>query len=261
MSNSLWPLGLQHTRPPCPSPTPGVYSNSYPLSRWCHPTISSSVIPFSCPQSFPASGSFQMSPFFASGGQSIGVSALASVLSINIQDWFSLGWTGWITLQSKGLPRVISNITVQTHQLYGAQLFPYMTTGTIALTRWTFVGNIMSLLLNMLSKLIITFLSRSKNLLISWLGSLSAVIFQFSSVSQSCPTLCNPMNHSTPGLPVHHQLPESTQTHVHRVSDAIQPSHPLSAPSPSAPNPSQHQSLFQWVNSSHEVAKVLEFQL
>ena len=103
----------------------------------------------------------------------------------------------------------------------------------------------MSLLLNMLSKLIITFLSRSKNLLISWLGSLSAVIFQFSSVSQSCPTLCDPMNHSTPGLPVHHQLPESTQTHVHRVSDAIQPSHPLSAPSPSAPNPSQHQSLFQ----------------
>ena len=84
---------------------------------------------------------------------------------------------------------------------------------------------------------------------------------QFSSVSQSCPTLCDPMNRSTPGLPVHHQLPEFTQTHVHRVSDAIQPSHPLSSPSPPSPNPSQHQSLFQWVNSSHEVAKVLEFQL
>ena len=89
----------------------------------------------------------------------------------------------------------------------------------------------------------------------------SQFAFQFSSVAQSCPTLCNPMNHSTPGLPVHHQLPEFTQTHVHQVSDAIQPSHPLSSPSPPAPNPSQHQGLFQWVNSSHEVAKVLEFQL
>ena len=206
-----------------------------------------------------------MSPFFASGGQSIGVSALASVLSINIQDWFSLGWTGWITLQSKGLPRVISNITVQTHQLFGAQLFPYMTTGTIALTRWTFVGNIMSLLLNMLSKLIITFLSRSKNLLISWLGSLSAVIFQFSSVSQSCPTLCDPMNHSTPGLPVHHQFPESTQTHVHRVSDAIQPSHPLSAPSPPAPKslPASESfpmsQLFTWGGQSTGVSALASF--
>ena len=87
------------------------------------------------------------------------------------------------------------------------------------------------------------------------------LLLQFSSVAQSCPTLCDPMNRSTPGLPVHHQLPEFTQTHVHRVSDAIQPSHPLSSPSPPAPNPSQHQSLFQWVNTSHEVAKVLEFQL
>jgi len=101
MSNSLWPHGLQHARPPCPSPTPGVYSSSCPLSGWCHPTILSSVVPFcSHLQFFPASGSFQMSQLFASGGQSIGVSASASVLPMNIQDWFPLGWTGWISLQS-----------------------------------------------------------------------------------------------------------------------------------------------------------------
>ena len=109
MSDSLWPRGLQHARPPCPSPTPGVYTNSCPLNRWCHPTISSSVIPFSsCPQSFPASGSFPMSQLFASGGQSIGVSASTSVLPVNTQDWFPLGWTGWISLQSKRLSRVFS---------------------------------------------------------------------------------------------------------------------------------------------------------
>ena len=98
VSDSLRPHGPQHTRPPCPSPTPRVYSNSCSLSQWYHPTISSSVVPFSCPQSFPASGSFQMSQFFASGGQSIGVSSSASVLPVNIQDWFPLGWTGWISL-------------------------------------------------------------------------------------------------------------------------------------------------------------------
>ena len=104
MSDSLRPHELQHARPPCPSPTPGVHPNRCPLSRWCHPTISSSVIPFfSCPQSFPASGSFQMNPLFPSGGQSIGVSASTSVLPMNIQDWSPLGWTGWISLQSKGL--------------------------------------------------------------------------------------------------------------------------------------------------------------
>ena len=120
LSNSLWPHVLQHTSP---SPTPGVYSNSCPSSQWCHPIISSSVVSFSsCPQSFPASGSFQMSQFFASGGQSIGVSASASVLPVNIQDWFPPGWTGWISLQSKGLSRVFSNITVQKHQLFGTQL-------------------------------------------------------------------------------------------------------------------------------------------
>ena len=165
---------------------------------------------------------------------------------------------------------------------------PYMTGKTIALTRWTFVGQVISLVFNMLSKVVITFLPRSKHLLISWLQSLSsatlepskinsvsiasssichevmgpdAMIFQFSSVAQLCLTLWDPMNHSTPGFPVHHQLLEFTQIHAHWVGDAIQPSHPLSSPSPPAPNPSQHQGLFQWVNSSHQVAKVLEFQL
>ena len=123
LSDSLRPHELQHSRPPCPSPTPRVYSSSCPLSWWCHPTISSSVIPFfSHLQSFPASGSFLMSQFFTSGGQSIGVSTSASVLPINIQDWYSLGWTGWISLQSKGLSRVFSNTTVQNHQFFGAQL-------------------------------------------------------------------------------------------------------------------------------------------
>ena len=123
MSSSLQPHGLQHARPPCPSPTPGVYSNSCPLSPWCCPTISSSVALFSSHlQSFSASGSFPMSQFFASGGQSIGVSASASVLPMNIQDWFPLGQTDWISLQSKGLSRVFSNTTVQKHQFFGTQL-------------------------------------------------------------------------------------------------------------------------------------------
>ena len=121
---TLQPLGLQHTSPPCPSPTPGVYSNSCLLRWWCHPTISSSVVPFSsCLQSFPASGSFQMSQLFASGGQSIGVSDSTSVLLMNIQDWFPLGWTGLISLQSKGPSRVFSNTTVQKHQFFGTQLY------------------------------------------------------------------------------------------------------------------------------------------
>ena len=112
----LWPHGLQHARPPCPSPNPGVYSNSCASSRWWHPTISSSVIPFSSSlQSFPESGYFQMSQFFTSGGQSIGASASASVLPMNIQDWFHLGWTGLISLQSKELSRIFSNTTVQKH--------------------------------------------------------------------------------------------------------------------------------------------------
>ena len=121
MSDSLWPHGLQHARPPYPSPTPGVYPNSCPFSQWCRPTISSSVVPFSsCPQSLPASEPFPVSQLFTSGGQSIGVSASASVPLINILDWFPLGWTGWISLQSKGLSRVFSNTTVQKHQFFGA---------------------------------------------------------------------------------------------------------------------------------------------
>ena len=123
VSDSLRPHELQHARPPCPSPTPGVHSNSRPSSQWCHPAISSSVFPFSsCPQSLPASESFPMSQLFTWGGQSIGVSALASLLPKNTQDWFPLEWTGWMSLQSKGLSRVFSNTTVQKHQFFGAQL-------------------------------------------------------------------------------------------------------------------------------------------
>ena len=122
VSNSLRPRELQHTRPPCPSQTSGVYPNSCPSSWWCHPAISSSVIPFFCPQSLPASGSFPMSQFFAWGGQSIGVSASASVLPMNTQEWSPLGWTGWISLRSKVLSRVFSSTTVQKHPFFGAQL-------------------------------------------------------------------------------------------------------------------------------------------
>ena len=123
VSDSLWPHGLQHASLPCPSPNPRVYSNSRPLSQWCHPTISSSVVPFSSHhQSFPASGSFPMSQFFVSGGQTIGASASASVLPMNIQDCFPLGLTGLIFLQFKGLSRVFSNTTVQKHQFFGTQL-------------------------------------------------------------------------------------------------------------------------------------------
>ena len=123
MSDSLWPHESQHSRPPCPSPTPGVYSDSRPSSQWCNPAISSSVVPFSsCPQSLPASESFPMSQFFTWGGQSTGVSALASFLPKNTQDWSPLEWTGWISLQSKGLSRVFPNTTVQKHQFFGNQL-------------------------------------------------------------------------------------------------------------------------------------------
>ena len=171
--------GLQHARPPCPSPTPGTCSNSCLLSRWCHPTISSSVLPFSsCLQLFPASGSFPMSQLFAWGSQSTGVSALASVLPMNTQDWSPLEWTGCISLQSKGLTlksllqHHSSKASILQHSAFViVQLsHPYMTTGkTIALIRRTFVGKVMSLLLNMLSRLVITFLPGSKCLLISWL--------------------------------------------------------------------------------------------
>ena len=123
VSDSLQPHEPQHARPPCPSPTPGGHPNPCPLSRWCHSTISSSVVPFSsCSQSFPASESFQMSQLFTSGGQTIGVSTSTAVLPMNTQDWSPLGWTGWISLQSKGLSTVFSNTTVQKHQFFGTQL-------------------------------------------------------------------------------------------------------------------------------------------
>ena len=147
MSDSLWPHGLQHARPPCPSPTPRVHPNPCPLSQWCHLTISSSVIAFSsCPQSFPASGSFPMSQLFASSGQSIGVSASTSVLPMNTQDWSPLIWTGWISLQSKGFFKsLLQHHSSKASILWYPAFFivqlshPYMTTGkTIALTRRTF---------------------------------------------------------------------------------------------------------------------------
>ena len=123
VSDSLWPHEPQHARPPCPSPTPGIYPNPHPLSQWCHPSISSSAVPFSsCPQYFPASRAFQMSQLFTSGVQSIGVSASTSVLPMYTQDWSPLGWTGWISLQSKGLSRVFSITTVQKPQFFDTQL-------------------------------------------------------------------------------------------------------------------------------------------
>ena len=123
VSDSLWPHESQHARPPCPSPTPGIYSNSCPSSQWCHPAISSSVVPFSsCPQPLPTTGSFPMSLLFTWRGQSIGVLASTSVLPMNTQDWSPLGWTGWISLKSKGLSRVFSNTTVQKHPFFGTQL-------------------------------------------------------------------------------------------------------------------------------------------
>ena len=149
VSDSLQPHELQHARPPCPSPTPGVHPNPCPSSWWCYPTISSSVVPFSsCLQSFPASGSFQMSQLFASGGRSIGVSASTSVLRMNTQDWSPLEWTGWISLQSKGtLKSLLQHHSSKTSILRHSAFFivqlshPYMTMGkTIALTKWTLVN-------------------------------------------------------------------------------------------------------------------------
>ena len=172
MSDSLWPCGLQHTRLPCPSLSHKACANSCPLIRWCHPTIASSAAPFfSCPQSFPASGSFPMIWLFASGGQNIGASASAPVLLMNIQGWFPLGWTGLIFLQSKGLSRVFSNTTVQKHQFFSTQL---------SLTIWTLLANkcLCFLIYYLgLSRFVTVFFPRSKHLLISWLQS-PAVILQ-----------------------------------------------------------------------------------
>ena len=168
--------GLQHSRLLCPLPTPGACSNSSPLSQWCHPTISSSVVPFSsCLQPFPASGSFPMSQFFSSGGQRIGASA--SVLPMNIQDWFPFGWTGWNSLLCNGLskPPIIwcSAFFIVQHS------HPYMTTWKdITFTRWTFVGKVTSMLFNMLSRLVIALFPSNKHLLISWLQLLSVLILE-----------------------------------------------------------------------------------
>ena len=186
VSDSLRPHESQHVRPPCPSPTPGIHPDSCPSSRWCHPAISSSGVPFfSCPQSLPASESFPVSQLFPRGGQSIGVSALASFLPKKSQAWSPSEWTGWISLQSKRLKSLLQHHSSKTSILRSSAFFtvqlshPYMTTGkTIALTRRTFVDKVISLLLNILSRLVITFLPRSKRLLISWLQSPSAVILE-----------------------------------------------------------------------------------
>ena len=186
VSESLWPHGLQHARPLCPSPTPRIYSNSCPLSWWYHPTISSSVVPFSsCHQSLPASGYFPVSQLFASRGQSIGVSASASVLSMNTQDWFPLGWTVGSPFCPRDSQESSPTPSLKATILWCSAFFtvqlshPYMTTGkNIALTRQTFVGKVICLLFNMLCRLVITFLPRNKCLLISWLLSPSAVILE-----------------------------------------------------------------------------------
>ena len=186
MSNSLRPHELQHTRPPCPSPTPAAHPNPCLGSQWCHPTISSSVASFSsCPQSFPASGSSPMSQLFASGGQSTGVLASTSVLPMNTQDWSALGWTGGSpcsprdSQESSPTPQSKSSI-LRRSAFFTVQLsHPYMTTGkTIALTRQMFVSKVMSRLYNTLSRFVTAFLPRSKHLLISWLQSPSAVILE-----------------------------------------------------------------------------------
>ena len=181
MSNSARPHGLQHARLPCPLP-PGVSSHSCPLNQWCFVFISSSAALFSfCLSSCPALGSFPKSRLFASSGQSTGASVSASVLLMNIQGWFYLGWTGWIFLQSKGLSRVFSSTVARNHRFFGAQpsssspslTFACATGKTIALTIQTFVGKVMSLLFNTLSRFVTAVLSRSKHLLISYLQSLS----------------------------------------------------------------------------------------
>ena len=186
MSDSLRPHGLQQARTLFPLPSPRVHPSSCPLNQWCHSTISSSVIPFfSCLQSFPASWSFPVSQFFPRGGQSIGASASASILPMNIQDWFSLGLTALTFLLSKGLSRGFSSTTIQKHHFVNTACFivhllhPYMTTGKPqALIIQTFVSKVLFLLFNTLSRFVIAFLPRSKCLLISKLQSWSAVILE-----------------------------------------------------------------------------------
>ena len=205
VSDSLWPHELQHARPPCQSPNPWVYTNTCPLSQWCHPTISSSVVPFSsCPQSFPASGSFQMSQLFTSGGQStwsFSFSIGSSNEHLGLIS-FRMDWLDLLAVQGilKSLLQHHSSkaSTRQCSASFIIQLsHPYMPTGkTIAFTRWAFVDEVMSLLFNMLSRLVITFLPRSKCLLISWLQSPSAVILEpqkvkSATVSTIFPSICH----------------------------------------------------------------------
>ena len=182
----MWLHRLQHTRLPCPSPTPGACSNSCPSSWWCHPTISASIVSFSsCLQSFLASGSFPVRQFFTSGGQSIEALASASILPMNIQDWFPLGVTGWISLQFKGLSRVFSSTTVWRHQFFALSFFycPALTSiqdywKNHSFDQMDICQQVMSLLFNMLSRLVIAFLLRSKCLLILWLQPPSSVILE-----------------------------------------------------------------------------------
>ena len=199
MAGSLWLHGLQHTRFPCPSPTPGVYSNLCPLSRWCLPIISSSVIPFSsCLQSIPESRSFPMSQFFTSGGQSIGASGSASVLPMNIQDRSPLGLTHWISLlsrdsqESSPTPQFKSINSSALSFLHSPTSHPYMTMGkTRASTRQTFVGKVMSLLFNMLFRLVIAFLPRSKYLINLWLQILEPKKIKSVTVSIVSLSICH----------------------------------------------------------------------
>ena len=213
MSDSLRPHGLQHTRFPWPSPTLGTCSSSCPSGWWCHPTMSSSVVPFSsCLQPFLASGSFPMSQFFTSGGQSVGVSALASVLPMNIQDWFPLGWTGWIPLQSKGLFKSLLQHHSSKASILRCSAFfmfqrshPHMTTGkTIALTRWTFVGKVISLLDSIL-------LSRCHNF-----SSKEQESFNFMAAVTICSDFGAPKNkvwHCFHCFPIYFQWSDGTRCH------------------------------------------------
>ena len=201
MSRSFWPHGLQHARLPHPTPSPGVCSNSCPSGQWCHQTISSSDIPFSsCLLSFPASESFPKNKLFTSGGQSIRASASVSVLPMSIQDWSPLGWTGLISLQTKGPPRIFSNTTVQKHQFFGAQsslwsnshIHTWLLEKNIALTTQIFVSKVISLFFNMLSRLVIAFLPMSKHLLISWLQSPSPVILKPKKIKSVIASIVSP---------------------------------------------------------------------
>ena len=246
-SDSLPPHGLQHTRPPCPSPTPGAYSNSCPSSQWCHPTTSSSVIPFSSRlHSFLPSGSFQM----ALSLWAIVISELYfSIHLLHDARWEAIVYKNGDWIQDSSCSKDLDSFVFRFLETVLKTTLGVRVAGCV-ISSWTFFS-----------------LIGGEAVQFDSVQSLSGVLWiqcnpyidsvQF---SHSCPTLWDPMNHSTPGLLVHHQLPEFTQTHVHWVGDAIQPSHPLLSPSPPAPNPSQHQGLFQWVNSSFEVAKVLEFQ-